>query len=227
MRITKTLLLLAVILLQACSLFGGNEPKDAKAEVNWGYQKNGIMLNLLTSKGLNWQNNQEHTLVFAVYQFSDEKTFLKLLANPADIQKSLVNGQNVDGILQLDRYILMPGKQTTVQLDRVQNTKFVGFIAGYYNFDAAANSRYYRIPLNMSSEGIISTTYKASPAILAVKLSFSNDRINDAQLLTYDADKKVLIETVPLNNKNTEIKITPESINKAKDASEAVIHLTN
>lgn len=228
MRISKAFLLLVVISLQACSSwFGGNDPKDAKTEVAWSYQKDGILLNLLTSNGLNWYDNQEHTIVLGVYQFSDEKTFIKLLASPNDIQKSLVDGQNIDGILQLDRYVLMPGKQSTVQLDRVQNTKFVGFIAGYYNLEPVAHTRYYQIPLNMSSEGIVFKTYKATPAILAVKLSLWNDRINDAEMLTYDAAKKAVLEAAPLKSKDPEIKITPEIINKAKDASEAIIHLQN
>ena len=207
------------------SMLGGNSPKEAKAEVEWAYQKEGIWLQLASDQQLNTYNNEPHTLVMGIYQLSETQSFFKLLSDQGQITKDLLTGQTGKQVVQFDRYVISPGKATVLKLDRAQGAKFIGMIAGYYDFNAENAARLFRVPVNMQSHGIISTTYKAEPAILAVRLVFGNNGINNADVLTYDAEKKTVIETLPLDSKNPEIKINSKEIVSATDSKQAAMKL--
>lgn len=225
------LLALCVCAFSGCawlnSALGGNSPKEAKAEVDWPYAKEAILVDLDADGELNFYSNQPHTLVLGIYQTPDEKTFLDMLAKPDAILKTLVSGKASAETLRLDRYVVSPGKKTTLKLDRVQNAKFVGFVAGYYTFDPILTARLFRIPLNIQTSGIVTTTYKADPSVLAVRLYLGSDRIVNAQSLTYDSEKKVVKETVPLDSSKPEISLTAGQISEAKASSEAAMKLTD
>jgi type VI secretion system VasD/TssJ family lipoprotein len=209
------------------SAMGGNTQKEAKAEVSWDYQKNGIMIELVSGNDLNFYANESHTLVLGVYQLADSKPFVKMLANSSQIMRTLETGKGGDGVLQLDRYIVSPGKRTTIVLDRVQDARFVGMVAGYYQGSGAGVARLFHIPLNIKTEGVVSTTYIASPAVLATRLYLGSEQIVNAEMLTYDAEKKKIVENVPIDLKNPEIKLTPEEIKMSEESSQAAMKLTN
>ena len=108
---------------------GGNTQKEAKAEVSWGYQKNGVMIELVSSNDLNFYANEPHSLVMADYQLSDSKPFMKMLSNVPQIMKSLETGKTEDGVLSLERYVVSPGRRTTMKIDLVQDARFIGIFA--------------------------------------------------------------------------------------------------
>lgn len=212
-------------LIQGCSsvnsALGGNTQKEAKAEVNWDYKKNGIQVELVASDDMNAYFNQPHTLVLGVFQLEDAKPFIKLLADQKSLTSMLASGNADKDILQLDRYVISPDKRTILDIDRVQDAKYVGFVAGYYSFDAPAASRLFRIPLNIQTEGIVSTTYKAEPANLALRLHLGRQRIMNAQSLTFDPDKKPTVETIPLETPSPEIKLDDKTLRDANEAADA------
>jgi type VI secretion system VasD/TssJ family lipoprotein len=209
-------------------MMGGNSQKEAKAEVSWGYQKNGVMIELVSSNDLNFYANEPHTLVMGVYQLSDSKTFMKMLTNVPQMMKGLETGKTEDGVLSLERYVVSPGRRTTMKIDRVQDARFIGIFAAYYqNRGSASAARLFNVPLNISSEGVVTTTYFATPAVLATRLYLGADQIVNAEMLTYDPDKQKIIENVPLDLKNPEIKLTPEELSMQEQSSQAAMRLTN
>lgn len=215
--------------LAACGMTGPSteQKKDqAKAEVKWPFAKKGIMIELLTDVDLNFYANRSHTLVLGVLQFDDEKTFLKLLSQPSGLIKALKNGTLPAGVLQIDRYVVSPDTRVLLEVDRVQDAKFVGILAGYYQFDPVRSARYFRIPLNMQSSGIITKDYKAEPSVLALRLALGSQRIVNAESLTHDADAPPPPkEVVPLNNDNLEINLSPEVISQSAQRAGALIKL--
>lgn len=235
MKYRKILLstwLLMITLLGGCSsvnsMMGGNTQKEAKAEVSWGYQKNGVMIELVSSNDLNFYANEPHTLVMGVYQLADSKSFVKMLTNLPQMTKGLEIGKGGDGVLELDRYVISPGKRTTMVIDRVQDARFIGIFAAYYeNASGPTAARLFNVPLNISTEGVVTTTYFASPAVLATRLYLGSNQIVNAEMLTYDPDKQKIIETVPLDLKNPEIKLTPEELKMQEQSSQAAMRLTN
>src|SRR5690606_27911030 len=148
-----------------------------------------------------------HTLVLGVFQLEDAKAFVQLLNDAKTLTGMLASGNPSKEILHMDRYVVSPDKRTILDIDRVQGAKFIGIAAGYYDFDPAAASRLFRIPLNIQTEGLISTTYKAEPANLALRLYLGRRHIINAQSLTFDPDKKPDVETIPLEAGDPEIKL--------------------
>lgn len=206
------------------STLGGNTPKEAKAEVEWPYEKDAILVDLVSDLTLNFYSNQSHTVVLGVFQLADQKAFVDLLAKPDAVMKVLVGGKASPEVVQFDRYVVNPGKKTTLKIDRVQGAKFVGFVAGYYQLKPVQAARLFRIPLNIETSGIVTTTYKAEPAILAVRLFLGNDRIVNAEMLTYDFEKKVIKETVPLGAVKPEISLDSQ-VTQAKTSADAAVKL--
>jgi len=212
--------------VQGCSsvnsAMGGNTQKEAKAEVSWDYKRNGIQLELVASPDMNAYFNQAHTLVLGVFQLEDGKPFMKMLGNAKALAATLASGNADKDVLQFDRYVVSPGKRTILNIDRVQNAKYVGFVAGYYDFNPPEAARLFRIPLNIQTEGMVSTTYKATPANLALRLHLGRQRIINAQSLTFDPDQKPDVESIPLDQGDPEIKLDDKALKQADDASGGV-----
>jgi predicted component of type VI protein secretion system len=201
--------------------------KDAKAEVEWPYVKEAILVDMVADIDLNFYSNQPHTLVLGVVQVADAKVFVDWLAKPEAVLKTLVSGKAATEVLKFERYVVSPGKKTALKIDRVQDAKFVGFVAGYYQFNAIQAARLFKIPLNIQTSGIVTTTYKAEPSVLALRLFLGSDRIVNAESLTYDFEKKVVIETVPLDSSKPEVSLTDGRVSEAKASSEAAMKLTD
>lgn len=220
---------LIVAMLAGCGASGASkdEKQDkAKATVKLPYAKNGIMIELASDMNLNFYANSAHTLVLGVLQLGDEKTFPKLLTQPAALMKAMSSGNLPSDVLQLDRYVVSPDARILLEVDRVQDARFVGIVAGYYGFDTARAVRYFRIPLNIQSSGFITKDYKAEPAVLALRLSLGSQRIVNAEILTHDADAPPKPkEDVPLNNDNLQITLSPEVLNQAAQRAGALIKL--
>lgn len=211
-----------LVLLQGCSsmnsAMGGNTQKEAKAEVSWPFQRNGIQLELIAANDINAFFNQPHTVVLGVLQMEDSKPFLQLLNDPKKLTAMLADGDPGKDFLHLDRYIVSPGKRDILDIDRVQDARYVAIVAGYYNFDPSGAARLFRIPLNIKSEGMVSTTYTATPANLALRLHLGRQRIVNAQSLTFDADAAPNVESIPLDPQETEIKLDENTLRQGGSA---------
>jgi predicted component of type VI protein secretion system len=201
--------------------------KDAKAEVEWPYAKEAILVDMVADIDLNFYSNQPHTLVLGVVQVADAKVFVDWLAKPEAVLKTLVNGKAATEVLKFERYVVSPGKKTALKIDRVQEAKFVGFVAGYYQFNELQAARLFKIPLNVRTSGIITTSYKAEPAVLALRLFLGSDRIVNAESLTYDFEKKMVVETVPLDSTKPEVSLIDGRVGEAKASAEAAMKLTD
>jgi len=200
------------------SAMGGNTQKEAKAEVSWPFQRNGIQLELIAANDINAFFNQPHTVVLGVLQMEDSKPFLQLLNDPKKLTAMLADGDPGKDFLHLDRYIVSPGKRDILDIDRVQDARYVAIVAGYYNFDPSGAARLFRIPLNIKSEGMVSTTYTATPANLALRLYLGRQRIVNAQSLTFDADAAPNVESIPLDPQETEIKLDENTLRQGGSA---------
>lgn len=212
-------------LLQGCSsvnsALGGNTQNEAKASVSWDFQANGIQIELMSSADMNAYFNQPHTLVLGVFQLEDAKAFTQLLSDQKQLITVLASGNTGADILHLDRYVISPDKSTILDIDRIQGAKFVGVVAGYYDFDAPSAARLFRIPLNIQTSGMITTSYAAEPSNLALRLFLGRQRILNAQSLTFDPDQKPTVESIPLDNVETEIKINQTTLQEDQDANRA------
>ena len=206
----------------ANSMMGGNTRKEAVAEIAWNFARNAILLEVEADPRLNEYSGEAHTLVLGVYQMEDSAAFYKLIADAALVGKSLESGKGGEGFVHFARYVVAPGQHTILQLDRAQKAKFVGIAAGYYQMDAARSARLFEVPLTIASEGMVSTTYKAAPATLVVRLNFGPDELLNAERLNRDPAGAKASEAVPLDGGGREIKLTPDTLKDAINVNSAV-----
>ena len=206
----------------ANSLMGGNTRKEAVAEIAWDFARNAILVEVEADARLNQYGGEAHTLVLGVYQMEDSAAFYKLIADAALVGKSLESGKGGEGFVHFARYVVTPGQRSILSLDRAQKAKFVGIAAGYYQIEAARSARLFEVPLTVESEGMVSTTYKAAPALLAVRLNLGPDELVNAQRLNRDPTEKKSSEAVPLDGGGREIKLTPDTLNDVMNVNSAV-----
>lgn len=202
------------LVLQGCaaanSAMGGNTVKQARAEVDWEPDKEGVLLEITAATDLNLYQNLPHTLLLTVFQMSDGAAFHKLVADPRQLARALESGQAGPAFLQLSRYVVSPGRRTLLALDRVQQTRYVGIVAGYYQLEAAAAARLFEVPLSVSSKGWFSTTYSAQPVQLAVRLQLGAQSIAVARSLNpYPVPKKNLA-WIPVDGGGREVDLAPQ-----------------
>ncbi|HEX5127432.1 MAG TPA: type VI secretion lipoprotein TssJ, partial [Rhodocyclaceae bacterium] len=149
----RTLCCLPLLLLglAACSTLnsaaGGNTEQDARAALNWGFQRNGLRIDIDADTALNRYDNEAHTLVVAVMQTAEPTPFYQLLGNEALLHKILLNGGTPPGALHFARFAITPGRQQLIVLDRIAATQHVGVIAAYYGVSPAKTAQLFKIPV--------------------------------------------------------------------------------
>ncbi len=201
----------------ANSLLGGNSRKTAIAEIGWDYAENGILIEIQADARLNQFQGEAHTLLLGVYQMDDAAPFFKLTADSSALARGLESGKGGDGFIQFSRYVVVPGQRTILSLDRAQKAKFVGIAAGFYQMDAAGSARLFEIPLTVVSEGLVTTTYQAAPAVLALRLGLGSAGITSAQRLNHSPTQRGKLEPVPLDGGGKELELILKDLKQASD----------
>ena len=189
--------------------------KQVMANVNWDFAKDAVMVEVAAEPNLNQYAGESHTLLLGVYQMADPAPFYKTLADPEALAQSLSSEKGGDAYVQFTRYVVAPGQHSILILDRAQKAKYIGLVAGYYKLSGATSARLFQIPLSVSSDGWISTTWSAEPMTLAVRMDFGADGILNADRLNHDPAAKKMQEAVPLDGGGKEIKLTDDSIQDA------------
>lgn len=203
-------------------MMGGNTRKDAVAEVAWEFAKDAVMIEVAAEANLNRYAGESHTLLVVVYQMADSAAFFKLIADPAALAKSMGSDKGAEPFVQFTRYVVTPGQRSILILDRAQKAKFIGVAAGYYDLSGETSARLFEVPLTVASEGMVSKTWKAGPAPLAVRMSFGADAIVNAERLNSDPTEKKMQEAVPLDGGGKEIKLTADSIKDAVQLKQSI-----
>ncbi len=89
-----------------------------------------------------------------VYQLENINSFKQLTKDEAGIEKLLQSEKFDAAVLSIDQLIIEPGDNKTFLLDRVENTKWVGIVAGYYSLKPGQAVRFYEIPVKTETTGI-------------------------------------------------------------------------
>lgn len=173
-------LLAAVLMLQGCA--GGNTSAQALSSVDWRFARDAVTLDIFSTPDLNFASDEPHTLVLAVFQMRDAAVFRKLLTDPDALGGVLEGAPPADGFLRVTRYVVSPGKQSTISIDRAENARFVGIAAGYFEFDASKAARVFEVPVSITRKGWFTHHYDAAPGPLALRLELGALAITRAEI---------------------------------------------
>jgi len=158
-HIAKTLLVLLTLLSPACIHTQNGDAN--KTELNrdlwlwddsqqkWSYNNISFeqmpinpALRIAEEKAISLQikfvkslNNSQNGLLIKVFQLSDSKEFLKATQSTTELQKLLTSEIVITDALQIERLILLPSIEKTLILNRKKETRYLGIVLGYNNFE--------------------------------------------------------------------------------------------
>ncbi len=128
-------------------------PKTETAPAR-NFEPKSIEIKISASGLLNAVNDEPHTLVMLVYQLENINSFKQLTKDENGVEKLLQSEKFDSSVLSIDQLIIEPGDNKTFLLDRVENTKWVGIVAGYYSLKPSQAVRFYEIPIKTETAGI-------------------------------------------------------------------------
>jgi predicted component of type VI protein secretion system len=115
------------------------------------YQKEAIILKVKSDPQLNLYRNSPHTLLLCLYQFRDPNVYNQLLDEKDGLQKLLECSRFDPSITSAKSFFVLPNTEKIEMIDRVEGTKYVGLITGYYNLQKEQVT--YFVPVPVSSFG--------------------------------------------------------------------------
>ena len=113
------------------------------------YKKEAIVLKVRSDSQLNLYRNSPHTLLMCLYQFGDPNLFNQLLDEKDGLQKLLECSRFDASITSAKSFFILPNEEKMVKIDRVEGTKYVGLIAGYYNLLKENVTHLVPVPLSL------------------------------------------------------------------------------
>lgn len=142
-----------IIMIVSCSLISRTP--------EYTYEKEAIVLTVRSDAQLNLYRNSPHTLMLCLYQFRDPNVFNQLLDEKDGLQKLLECSRFDQSVTSAKSFFVLPNREKIEKIDRVEGTKYVGLIAGYYNL-LKENVTYF-VPVPISSFG-------SKPVVLNINL---------------------------------------------------------
>lgn len=171
-RTGKWGLLAGLLLSLGLGACAGRAP--VRVECDFGYQKDAIVFELSALPELNRFNNQAHTVVVVFHLLSDPHTFHQSLESAAGIGR-LLEGKRFDpSVLSARQIVIQPGESKSLVMDRVQGTRYVGVVGGFYNQQAQNFSRLYPVPTK-KLHSLFGAEKGCLTEVLSVRLPLGSD----------------------------------------------------
>ncbi|HCJ6373893.1 TPA: type VI secretion lipoprotein TssJ [Citrobacter freundii] len=178
MKVLALFFLTFVLLATGGCSNGEDQSKDqALLDMKWGYDEQGIQLNLIANKELNQYQGQSHTLMLLLVQFDKLKDFTAYVQDDNHLSQLLMLKEAPKGVISLNRFFIKPGEQRKITIPRLEGTQRIALVAGYAHLDPARSVRLYQIGVDLSSEGFFSKSWQALPEPLVIDLILGGDGV--------------------------------------------------
>lgn len=163
----------------------------------WIFDPGALQMRVVAAPQLNQYHDRSHSLVLRVVQLADKKPFDDRRTTSFGLQEMLtVNAFDPTAVLSVNEYSLLPGADQMISLDRQQNVRYVGIVAGFYGLDGRRVTRIVPIPamddtpassawLNRLSFGLLGASSDAvppRPAKLKMLLHLGLDQIDELKV---------------------------------------------
>lgn len=122
--------------------------------VSRDYQPKSILISCKADSMLNFYDDASHSLMIAVYQLDNINAFNQLAKDQEGIKKLLSVDKFDKSVLGYDRYFAEPGETKQIAIDRLEGAKWIGIVAGYYDFIPEQAMRTYEIPIIIEKKGM-------------------------------------------------------------------------
>ena len=153
------------ITISSCSV-----PQTTPAR--WIYQKKALTLYAHCDNDLNSYENTPHTLFICIYQLSNPNKFNQLSSDVNGLYEMLDCRLFDSSVVSADNKIVYPGDNIEIHLDRAENAKYVGIVAGYANMSRQRITRLYEIPVEIEKMGFFQKKIIMKPKKLKMHINF-------------------------------------------------------
>lgn len=155
---------------------------NLKLTVPRNYEPKGIVINCKADKELNFYDGTSHALMLAVYQLDNINVFNQLAKDLSGTQKLLGLDKSDKSVLGCDRYFVEPGEIKKIEIDRLENAKWLGIVAGYYDLVPVQAIRTYEIPITIETKGVYGfRKTNASMSELTINLYMGSNSMQEVQ----------------------------------------------
>lgn len=143
------------------------------------YASKAIQIEYRADQNLNTYQDKPHTLALVVYQVTDINPFNNLIKDATGLAK-LLQGEKFDpSVMAVDRFFIEPGDTNQLDIDRYENVKWVGIVAGYYDLTPGQVTRIFELPVLIETKGMIFKTNEARMGLLGMNLYFGPSSIQE------------------------------------------------
>ena len=167
---------LLILLLPSCA--AKKKPNPADPSLVWGFGEKAIEISYKADKNLNLYDEKSHTILMCLYQLSDPNIFNELSKSEDGLNKLLNCSRFDQSVVGFMKIIVQPGESKNLSLDRAENAKWAGIVAGYYNLSPDMVTRLFEIPVVTERKWLLFK--KPIPGNLSVNLSLGSNKINQS-----------------------------------------------
>lgn len=121
--------------------------------LSYKYEKEAIHLKLRSDPKLNFYEGMPHTLLVCVYQLKDPNAFNQFSNDDDGLYKLLECSLFDVNVLSSKRLTVHPDQDLEVSLDRAEDGKYVGIVAGYYQMRKDGITRLFEVPVVQKTTG--------------------------------------------------------------------------
>ena len=146
----------------------------AVPHVKWTFAAKAIEIRFKADAGLNYYEDEPHTLAVAIYQLSDPNVFGSYGVNRDKLTEIMTAHRFDPSVTSFNQFFIQPGEEQVIRLDRAENSRFVGIVAGYYKSDPDQSTRLFEIPVVIApgKQELLS-----SPGVLNINIFAGRDMI--------------------------------------------------
>jgi predicted component of type VI protein secretion system len=176
--------LMMIMALSACSSAEkSSEPSQqaAIAAVAAPFAEGAITLNVIAAPDMNAWNEIANSCTLLIIQAEKASTLNKILSNPAQVKVLFSGAGAQESLLKVDRYVAMPGQQTTLHIDRSEHSRQLAIIAGFYPFPQKQHMKLMAIPITTHSQGFWTKEWFAELTPLTLSLTLGSQSITKIQ----------------------------------------------
>jgi type VI secretion system VasD/TssJ family lipoprotein len=100
---------------------------------SWSFAQGEISVQYRADAMLNAFNGEAHTVILVIYQLTSLDAFGSLTKSEEGL-RTLLEARRFDpGVVGTDKIIVQPGEESRLRLDRAEQARWVGIVAGYYD----------------------------------------------------------------------------------------------
>jgi type VI secretion system VasD/TssJ family lipoprotein len=139
---------------------------------SWTFSPGGIGIQYRADAMLNAFNGEAHTIVLVIYQLTSLDAFDSLTKSEEGL-RTLLEARRFDpGVVGTDKLVIQPGDKNRLRLDRAEQARWVGIVAGYYDLVPGQVDHAVQISFNIEETGTIrkKKTARVNPLLIDLTL---------------------------------------------------------